>query len=31
MFASEEWTTSPHATKIEAKQVMNLVLSDGRF
>jgi len=31
MFASEEWATSPHASKNEAKQVMNLVLSDGRF
>ncbi|XP_027942170.1 uncharacterized protein LOC114195920 isoform X3 [Vigna unguiculata] len=31
MFASEEWATSPHANKSEGKQVMNLVLSDGRF
>ncbi|XP_068483432.1 uncharacterized protein [Phaseolus vulgaris] len=31
MFASEEWATSSHATKNEAKQVMNVVLSDGRF
>ncbi|RDX83186.1 hypothetical protein CR513_35926, partial [Mucuna pruriens] len=31
MFASEEWATSSHASKSEAKQVMNLVLSDGRF
>jgi len=31
MFASEECATSPHGTKSEAKQVMNLVLSDGRF
>nr|KYP66189.1 hypothetical protein KK1_012473 [Cajanus cajan] len=31
MFASEEWATSPHASKSEAKQVMNLVLSDDRF
>ncbi|RDX73968.1 hypothetical protein CR513_46335, partial [Mucuna pruriens] len=28
MFASEEWATSSHASKSEAKQVMNLVLSD---
>ncbi|WVZ14827.1 hypothetical protein V8G54_012393 [Vigna mungo] len=31
MFASEEWATSPHATKSEGKQGMNLVLSDCRF
>jgi len=31
MFASKEWATSPHATKSKVKQVMNLVLSDGRF
>ncbi|RDX73753.1 hypothetical protein CR513_46589, partial [Mucuna pruriens] len=31
MFASKEWATSSHASKSEAKQVMNLVLSDGRF
>jgi len=31
MFALEEWATCPHATKNEAKQVMNLVLSDERF
>jgi len=31
MFALEEWATSPHDTKNEARQVLNLVLSDGRF
>ncbi|KAG4965835.1 hypothetical protein JHK85_040810 [Glycine max] len=31
MFASEEWATSPHASKSEAKQVTSLVLSDARF
>jgi len=31
LFASEEWATSPHATKTEGKQVLNLVLSDDRF
>lgn len=31
MFASEEWATSPHASKSEAKLVMNLVLGDSRF
>jgi len=27
----QEWATNAHATKNKAKQVMNLVLSDGRF
>ncbi|WVY91751.1 hypothetical protein V8G54_037265 [Vigna mungo] len=31
MFGSEEWATSPHTTKNEAKKVMNLVLSDEKF
>jgi len=31
MFALEEWATSLHATKIEAKLVMNLVLTDDKF
>jgi len=31
MFTSEEWATSPHATKTKSKRVMNLVLSDGTF
>ena len=31
MFALEEWATSPHASKSEAKLVMNLVLGDNRF
>ncbi|WVZ22306.1 hypothetical protein V8G54_000850 [Vigna mungo] len=31
LFASEEWATSPHGTKSDGNQVMNLVLSDDRF
>jgi len=31
MFVSKEWATSPHATKNEIKQIINLVLSDDRF
>ncbi|RDY04685.1 hypothetical protein CR513_11579, partial [Mucuna pruriens] len=30
MFASKEWTTSPHASRSEAKQVMSLVLSETK-
>lgn len=31
LLKSKEWATSPRATKTEGKQVMNTVLSDGRF
>ena len=31
MFAYEEWDISPHATKNEVKQVMNLALCDAKF